>query len=136
MASAYEAKEPFFGYMYGPTAVLGRYNYVAVDMGPYDAAIHACNQTVDCATPAKSAYPAAPVLTVVTADFAERNPEVFDLVSKISFQSADLSKLLAWQDDKGASAEEAAVHFLTENKDTWMGWVNEGAAAKLSAIFK
>ncbi|MDF2372341.1 MAG: ABC transporter substrate-binding protein [Rhizobiaceae bacterium] len=135
MASAYENKEPFFGYMYGPTAVLGRYNMVPVDMGPHDAEIHACNQTVDCKSPAKSAYPAAPVLTVVTADFAENNPEIFDLVSKISFTSQGLSQLLAWQADNGASSEEAAVHFLTENKSTWENWVNDAAREKLSALF-
>ncbi len=136
MASAYENKEPFFGYMYGPTAVLGRYPMVAVDMGPYVADVHACNQTVDCATPEKSSYPAAPVLTVVTADFAERNPEVYDLVNKITFTSLELSQLLAWQADNGASSEEAAVHYLMESKDTVMGWVNQEAAAKLSAILQ
>lgn len=136
MAAAYEAREPFFGYYYGPTAVLGRYNMVAVDMGPYVEDIHACNQTVDCATPGKSAYPAAPVLTVVTADFAERNPEVFALVSNISFTSQELSNLLAWQDENGASAEEAAVHFLTTDKDKWMGWVSDGARERLAALFQ
>jgi glycine betaine/proline transport system substrate-binding protein len=135
IASAYDNKEPFFGYYYGPTAVLGRYNMVAVDIGPYNAEIHACNQTQDCAKPGISSYPAAPVLTVVTSDFAERQPAVFDLVSKITFTSAELSALLAWQDDNGASAEEAAVHYLTQKKDTWMTWVNEDAAAKLAAIF-
>ena len=136
IASTYEANEPFFGYYYGPTAVLGRFNMVAVDMGPYDTDIHACNQTTDCASPAKSSYPAAPVLTVVTSDFAEREPEVMDLVSNISFASADLSSLLAWQADNSASSEEAAVYFLTQNKDIWMSWVNEDAATKLGAIFK
>jgi glycine betaine/proline transport system substrate-binding protein len=135
MASAYEAQEPFFGYMYGPTAVLGRTNMVAVDMGPYVPEVHACNQTPDCATPGKSAYPAAPVLTVVTSDFAERQPEVFDLVSNIAFTSQELSALLAWQADNGASAEEAAVHFLTTDQEKWQGWVNDAARAKLSALF-
>jgi glycine betaine/proline transport system substrate-binding protein len=136
MASAYENKEPWFGYYWGPTAVLGRYNMVAVDMGPHIADIHECNQTQDCATPGKSAYPAAPVLTVVTSDFAERNPEVFDLVSNISFGTQELSNLLAWQADNSASAEEAAVYFLTQNADTWKSWVNDAAAEKLSAIIK
>lgn len=135
MASAYEAKEPFFGYMYGPTAVLGRTNMVAVDMGPHVAEVHACNQTPDCATPGKSAYPAAPVLTVVTSDFAERQPEVFELVSNISFTSQELSTLLAWQADNGASAEEAVVHFLTTEQEKWQGWVSDAARAKLAALF-
>ena len=135
MASAYENREPFFGYMYGPTAVLGRYGMVAIDMGPHIAEVHDCNQTEDCATPGISAYPSAPVLTVVTADFAERNPDVFDLVSNISFTSQELSELLAWQNENSASAEEAAVQFLTTRQDEWMSWVNEAAAERLSAIF-
>ncbi len=136
IASAYEAQEPFFGYYYGPTAILGRYNMVAVDMGPYDAEVHSCNQTVDCATPAVSSYPAAPVLTVVTSDFAERSPDAFELVQNISFSAADMSTLLAWQADNSASSEEAAVYFLTNNQDMWMSWVNEEAGAKLGAIFQ
>jgi len=136
MAAAYENKEPWFGYYWGPTAVLGRYNMVAVDMGPHEADIHECNQTQDCATPGISAYPAAPVLTVVTADFAERNPDIFELVSNISFGTQELSNLLAWQADNSASAEEAAVYFLTTSQDTWAGWINEAAAERLSAIFQ
>lgn len=135
MASAYENREPFFGYMYGPTAVLGRYGMVAIDMGPHIAEVHDCNQTVDCATPGISAYPSAPVLTVVTADFAERNPDVFDLVSNIAFTSQELSELLAWQNENSASAEEAAVQFLTTRQDEWKTWVNDAAAERLSAIF-
>jgi len=134
MAAAYENREPWFGYYWGPTAVLGRYDMVAVDMGPYDAEIHACNQTQDCENPRKSSYPAAPVLTVVTTDFAERNPEIFELVSNISFGTQELSNLLAWQKENSASAEEAAVHFLTGNKDTWITWVNDPAAERLAGI--
>ncbi len=134
MASAYENREPWFGYYWGPTAVLGHYDMVAVDMGPYDAEIHACNQTRDCENPRKSSYPAAPVLTVVTTDFADRNPEVFELVSNISFGTQELSNLLAWQQENSASAEEAAVHFLTQNKETWITWVNDAAAEKLAGI--
>jgi glycine betaine/proline transport system substrate-binding protein len=136
MAAAYENREPWFGYYWGPTAVLGRYNMVAVDMGPHIPEIHECNQTQDCATPGISAYPAAPVLTVVTADFAERKPEIFELVSNISFGTQELSNLLAWQADNSASAEEAAVYFLTTSQDTWMNWINEDATERLSAIFQ
>ncbi len=136
MAAAYENKEPWFGYYWGPTAVLGRYNMVAVDIGPHVAEIHACNQTQDCATPGISAYPAAPVLTVVTSDFADRNPDIFELVSNISFGGAGVEQLLAWQADNSASAEEAAVQFLTANQDTWQGWINDAAAERLGAIFQ
>jgi glycine betaine/proline transport system substrate-binding protein len=136
MAAAYESEEPWFGYYWGPTAPLGNYDMVAVDMGPYKEEVHACNQDVECEEVGKSAYPAAPVLTVVTADFAEREPEVAELVSNISFSNQELSNLLAWQSENNASAEEAAVYFLTSNQETWKGWVNDEARERLAAIFE
>ncbi len=35
IAEAYDEKKPWFGYYWGPTAVLGKYNMVKVDVGPY-----------------------------------------------------------------------------------------------------
>ncbi len=136
MASAYENEEPWFGYYWGPTAVLGRYDMVPVDMGPYVEEVHSCNTTQECEDPGISAFPAAPVLTVVTADLAEREPEVFELVSNISFGNDELSQLLAWQADNSASAEEAAVHFLTQNQDSWTAWVNDEAKERLSMLIQ
>jgi len=136
MASAYENKEPWFGYYWGPTAPLGNYDMVPVDMGPYRKEAHECVQTEDCENPQKTSFPAAPVLTVVTADFAEREPEIAELVSNIQFSNQELSNLLAWQTENNATAEEAAVYFLTTNQDTWTKWVNADARARLAAIIE
>ncbi len=136
MGSAVENEEPWFGYYWGPTAPLGRYDMTAIDMGPYKPDVHDCNQDPECDEVGKSAYPAAPVLTVTTSDFAERNPEIFELVSNISFETQQLSNLLAWQSDNSASAEEAAVYFLTQNQDMWMDWVNEEAGERLAAMMQ
>jgi len=43
-----------------------------------------------------------------------------------------LSSIHAWQEDNGASEEEAAVYFLTTQSDTWSQWINDDARAKLS----
>jgi len=55
------------------------------------------------------------VLTVATSDFAERNPEIVESVNNISVDTKELSPLLAWQKENSASAEDAAVRFLTGN---------------------
>lgn len=136
IASAYESKEPWFGYYFAPTSVLGKYEMVMVDMGPYVADIHACNSAADCANPGKSAYPSARVVTGVTTDFAEREPEVADLMSKVAFTNAQMNGVLAWQEDNKASAEEAAVHFLTTYKDVWGTWLNDAAQEKLAALLQ
>jgi len=105
-----------------------------VDVGPYDAAAHVCNQTVGCADPKKSDFPSAEVLTAVTTDFAAREPEVVDLMSKLSFTNAQMGALLAWQEDNKASIDEAVVHFITTSPEVWGAWVSDEAKAKLSAF--
>jgi len=134
MASAYEDKKPWFGYYWGPTALLGKYDMVKVDLGPVKPDVHAANQNPDNPDPGVSDFPAAPVLTVVTTNFAEREPEIAELMSKVSFDVNVLSSLLAWKDENGASAEETAAYFLQNYPDTWSKWLNEDARENLSGL--
>lgn len=136
IASAYENKEPWFGYYWAPTAVLGKYDMVAVDVGPHNPEIHKCNATKDCATPGKSAYPASPVLTGVTTTFAEREPEVVKMLANLSFTNKQMGTVLAWKQANNASVEETAVRFLTEYKDVWSTWINDDAKGKLAGLLK
>lgn len=136
IAAAYEAKEPWFGYYWAPTSVLGKYPMVQVEMPPYDEEIHTCNGLEDCATPGLSAYPTSNVVTAVTTTFSEREPEVAEMLSKLSFTNAQMGEVLAWQESNNASYEEAAVYFLTNYKDTWSGWLNDAAKDNLSALLK
>lgn len=136
VAAAYADKKPWFGYYWAPTALLGKYEMVPVDLGPYKADIHKCNVTADCAKPGKSAYPSAPVVTGVTAAFAKREPEVVNMLSKLSFTNQQMASVLAWKEDKNASSEEAAVHFLTTHKDVWGSWLNEEAKSKMAGALK
>ena len=57
-------------------------------------------------------------------------------MSKVSFTNEIMNKLLAWQEDKKATADETAVYFLTTYKDIWPNWLPEEAKAKVSAIVK
>ena len=57
-------------------------------------------------------------------------------MSTISLDIDILNSTLAWQEDNSASAEEAAVYFLSNNSDVWSGWVNDEAKEKLSALIK
>ena len=136
IAAAYEAEEPWFGYYYGPTAVLGKYKMHRVEIGPIDADVHTANQNKDIANPGVSDFPPAPVLTVATAELTEREPDVAELMGNVSFDINILSQVLAWQEENSASAEEAAVYFLTTQSDVWSQWVNDAAREKLSAFIK
>jgi len=136
IASAYEDKTPWFGYYYAPTAILGKYPMVQVKIGDVDTEIHSANTNKGNPNPGVSDFPPAPVLTVATKALTEREPDISELMSKISFDIEILNSVLAWQDENGASAEEAAVYFLTNHPNVWSEWINDDAREKLAAIIK
>jgi len=134
MGAAVTAGEPWFGYYWGPTVPLGKYDMTKVDMGGDDEAAFTPLQNADASDPQVSDFPAAPILTVVTAKFAEENPEVTEFFTNMTFATDEMSSLLAWKDENNASNEEVAVYFLSTASDTWTGWVNDSAREKLSAL--
>lgn len=136
MASAYQDKKPWFGYYWAPTTPLGKYDMVSIDLGEYDEEAHAANQNPDNPDPKPSAFPTAPILTIVTKDFNDSHPDEAELLSNISFKTDTMSQLLAWQDENNATDEEAAVYFLQNNKDEWSAWLNDDAKSKLSALLE
>jgi len=134
MASAVQEKEPWLGYYWGPTVPLGKYDMTKVDLGEVKPDVHARNQNPDAENPGVSDFPAAPVLTSVTASFQEREPEAAELMSKVTFETETMSSVLAWKSENNASAEEAAVYFLNTYPDVWSGWLTDAARERLSEL--
>ena len=134
MADAVMNEEPWFGYYWGPTVPLGKYDMTKVDLGEVNPEVHKRNMNADTDNPGVSDFPAAPVLTSVTATFQEENPEVFELMQNMTFQTSNMSAVLAWKDENNASADEAAVYYLNNFKDQWSTWLSDEARANLSNI--
>ena len=131
----YDAEEPWFGYYWAPTSILGKYPMTMVDMGvEASVEVHACASSTDCTDIEKGTYPPSVVKTVVTKDLKERLPAIHELFTKLSFGTEEMNTLLAWQEDNNATPEEAAAHFIVTYPDTWMAWVNDDAKEKLSAL--
>lgn len=136
IASAFENKEPWFGYYWAPTAILGKYPMVSVDLGPYDEKVFLCAASPTCTTEGRSSFPVGPVKTVLTTDFVTREPEIAALMSKVSFSNAEMGDVLAWKEANNASNEEAAVYFLTTYKDVWSSWLSDEARGNLAALLQ
>ncbi|MEE4118274.1 MAG: ABC transporter substrate-binding protein [Paracoccaceae bacterium] len=134
MASAYSNEEPWFGYYWGPTVPLGQFDMTKVDLGEVDMEIHARNQNPDTENPGVSDFPAAPILTSVTSDLADRAPQIVEFLSKMEWETATMSSLLAWMNENNASAEETAVYFLRNYPDVWSGWLSDEAQGNLSNL--
>lgn len=134
MASAVEDEEPWFGYYWGPTVPLGKYDMTKVSLGEVNEDIHARNQNQNADNPGVSDFPAAPILTAITTDFQEREPEVADMLSHLSFETSLMSSILAWMDENNASGEEATVYYLQNNSDEWSQWLNDEARSNLANL--
>jgi len=136
MADAVMAEEPWFGYYWGPTVPLGKYDMTKVDLGPVDDEIHSRNQNQEADNPGVSDFPAAPIYTAVTTDFQDENPAVFEFLQNMTFMTDDMSGVLAWMDENTASADEAAVYYLTTYQEQWTEWLSDDARANLASILE
>ena len=88
----------------------------------------------DCADPKPNAWPVDTIVTLVAKPFAEKaGPDVMSYLQKRSWSNDTVNKVMAWMTDNQASGEDAAKHFLKENKDIWTKWVSEDAAKKVEA---
>ncbi|MDR9426705.1 MAG: ABC transporter substrate-binding protein [Salibaculum sp.] len=134
MADAVLNEDPWFGYYWGPTVPLGKYDMTKVDLGEVDDEIHARNQNADADNPGVSDFPAAPIVTATTSTFQENNQDVFEFLQNMTFKTSDMSSVLAWKDENNASADEAAVYYLTNFQDEWTGWLSDEARSKLDAL--
>ena len=138
IAKSYERQEPWFGYYWAPTAVLGKYEMVKVDFGSGvdPEMFKGCITQTECDEPSVTMYPPSLVQTVTTEGFANRAPEAYDYLTRRSFKNADMNALLAWMEDNQADGDVAMEHFLTEFEGTWSGWVKPEVAEKVKVALK
>lgn len=133
IAKAYESKEPWLGYYWAPTAILGKYEMVKLDHGvPHDKAEwDRCTAITDCPDPKKNAWAKSEVYTVVTDEFKQRAGPAYDYLAARSWPNSTVNKLLAWMVDNQATGEDGAYHFLREQEEIWTEWVTPEVAEKV-----
>lgn len=135
IAKAYERQDPWLGYYWAPTAILGKYPMVRLDNGvPHDKAEwDRCNVVADCPDPKPNGWPRADVFTVVTKSFADRAGPAMDYLKARKWSNDTVNKLLAWMTDNQATGEDGAKYFLKNNGDVWTAWVSPEVAEKVKA---
>jgi glycine betaine/proline transport system substrate-binding protein len=124
LAGAYKKGQPWVGYYWAPTWVLGSYDMTPLEEPPYDKAIFEST--------AKSAYPAVSVNIAVHSSMMKKAPEVVEFLKKYETTQDMANKFLAFMKDKEADTQAAAEWFLKEYESTWTGWVSADVAAKVT----
>ena len=137
MAKAAERGENWFGYYWSPTAMIGKYSMVPVDMGSWggsenwDGCIVKPEQ--DCAAPKPSSWTESEVHTVITADLADRAGPAVDYLQKRVFPGPIMNGMLVYMADEQAGGADAAIEFLIQHEGIWSDWVSAEAKAKIKA---
>lgn len=133
IARAFTREEPIVFYYWGPTALMGKYNFHQLEMPPYDEEIWNCNTDPACEPNGKSAFPAPPVVIAAATWLTEEAPTIVDYLGNVELTSGEMSQMLSWADENGADAEETARHFLASQQDVWTDWVPAEVAERVNA---
>ena len=127
LSAAYESGEPWLGYYWSPTPVLGKYDMVVLEEPAYSDECwvdgnHGC------------AYPTAPVNIAISKGFSELAGEpIVDFLRAYEMDHTLMSELLAFMSDEAAEAASVAVHFLANKSHVWNQWVSDEVADRIRA---
>src|SRR5690606_26969851 len=112
ISRAFLRQEPILFYYWGPTAILGKFDAVQLDLGPVDTEVYACNTDPACEPAGKTAYPSSPAIIGAAAWLATEAPAVAEYFSKVGLTNAQISELLVYGDENMADAAATAENFL------------------------
>lgn len=126
-------EEPIVGYYWGPTAVIGRYDLVRLDMPAYDEEAFTCLTDPNCADPQISGWKPGEVVVAVVTTLKDEAPEVAAFLENMTLPNDVVNGVLAWADEGSSSPEEAAAYFFETHEDVWTGWVPADVADRVKA---
>ena len=136
IAKAAERGENWFGYYWSPTALIGKYNMQAVDMGEYagkdnwDNCLSKPEQ--ECANPLKSSWVKSEVFTVATDNYKKTaGADGMKYLEKRTYPGPVMNGMLVWMGENQAEGADAAIEFLKTQEDVWTKWVSNKAAKKI-----
>jgi glycine betaine/proline transport system substrate-binding protein len=131
--TAFEAKTPWLGYYWAPTATLGRYEMVKVDFesGTLKDHYEQCITQVNCADPKPTMFPKSQVFTVTSEAFASRASGVFQYLNKRSYTNPQMNNILAGMTRASAVNSYDAKWFLENYSILWTQWLPRDIAIKV-----
>ena len=135
LVEAYQKGDPWFGYYWTPSWVMGKFKMTVIEEPPFDEALWADN--LACS------YPPTHVNIVVAASLLKRAPEVVKFLKKYKTDIEINNKFLAqmddnmgYADDKKVNINKAAIWFLKNYESLWTTWIPEEIANKVKAALK
>lgn len=133
IAKAYNREQPWLGYYWAPTAILGKYPMVKLGMGVEhdNEEWNKCTSQPNCADPKPNAWTRSEVYTVVTPRFAKASPEGMAYLKKRGWTNKVANEVLSYMSDNQYTGEDGARYFLKKYPNLWKDWVSADVAKKV-----
>ena len=123
LVSAVQKGEPWVGYYWEPTWIMGKYDMTLLEDEPYSD--EKWNSGYACE------FPGVKVTVAVNKGVIENAPEVVEFLKNYETSSELTNKMLAYMQENDAEADETAKWFLQEYEDLWTKWLPEDIAGKV-----
>jgi glycine betaine/proline transport system substrate-binding protein len=118
LSSAYEKGEPWVGYNWEPTWIMGLFDMTLLEDSEYSP------ENFEAGI---GSFATVDVTVGATNEFIEEYPEITEFLKQYHTSSSLTSEGLAYMQANEVEAEEAAIWFLKEHEDLWKEWVTEEA---------
>ena len=135
ITSAYARGRPIVFAYWGPSWIMGKYDLVELKEPAYDKEKWAkLNDPKQDPKGMGVAFPTVPVTVVVSTKFHKAAPQLSAFLAKYRTSNKLTSEGLVYmQEHKGATAKDAALHFLKTRDDVWTKWVPADVAQRVKA---
>lgn len=128
LTGAYEAGEPWVGYYYSPSWVIGKYDMTLLKEPEFDP--ETWNKDYGTAFPSKE------IPIAINSDFADKAPKLVKFLSNYQTSRKLTNEALVYMTENEASAEETARWWLKKHQDIWTEWVPNDIAGKVKEALK
>lgn len=135
VTSAVKQGKPILFYYWGPTALLGKYDFVQLKE---PAANAKCYELLKAADPkaCPSATPSVTLRVNLNSTFAKSAPELKTFFGRVNMTLPMLSKYVGRITDDKIKPEAAALEFMKANPTVWAKWVPAAVTSKITASLK
>jgi glycine betaine/proline transport system substrate-binding protein len=124
--------KPILFYYWGPTWLLGKFDFTRLEEPAYDKATWDAMMAADKPT-AATAYPVSKVIIGANKAFSEQTPQITAFLKAYSSTNAATSSALAYMRDKDAQPADAALNFLKSEEASWSKWVPAEVAERVKS---
>ncbi|NLL69678.1 MAG: ABC transporter substrate-binding protein [Epulopiscium sp.] len=123
LVAAISKGEPWVGYSWEPTWIMGKYDMTLLEDHPFDEEKWENGYTCE--------FPGVKVTIAANKNILEKAPEVAEFLKNYETSSLLTNQMLAYMQENDADADDTAKWFLKKHEDLWTSWVTEEIAAKV-----